>query len=310
MSGGPGAPPTRPRILLLGAAGQLGWELRRTLAPLGEVTALGRAEADLADPSALREHVRALRPRLVVNAAAYTAVDRAEAEPELAFAVNASGPRVLAEEAERAGALFVHYSTDYVFPGEGDAPYREDDATGPLNVYGASKLEGERGVVGVGGAHLVLRTSWVYGWRGHNFLRTMLRLAHEREEMRVVDDQHGSPTWSRMVAEATAQLLARCAGEEGFHLPERLWGVYHLAAGGRTTWYEFARAILEGDVRRAEQRCRALRAISTAEYPTPARRPRFSVLDCSRIAGAFRLQLPHWREQLALALAEQPGPRE
>lgn len=300
----------RPRILLTGASGQLGWELRRALAPLGEVAALGRAEADLADAAALRERVRALRPRLIVNAAAYTAVDRAEEETELAFAVNARAPRVLAEEASRAGALLVHYSTDYVFSGERDEPYAEGDATGPLNVYGASKLEGERGIAEAGGAHLVLRTSWIYGWRGHNFLRTMLRLAREREELRVVNDQHGSPTWSRMVAEATAQILARCAGGEGFALPERLWGVYHLAAAGRTTWYDFARRILEGDARRAEQRCRALRAVPSEEYPTPARRPRFSVLDCSRIAGAFQLRIPHWRDQLALVLDEQPGPRE
>jgi dTDP-4-dehydrorhamnose reductase len=296
----------RPTILLTGGTGQLGWELRRTLSPLGRVVAPGREEMDLARPESLRPVVRDLRPALVVNAGAFTAVDAAEADGETARRVNALAPAVLGEEARSLGALMVHFSTDYVFDGSAAAPYRENDPAGPLGVYGATKLEGERAVAAAGGEHLVLRTAWVYGLRGRNFLRTMLRLAGERDELRVVDDQHGSPTWSRMLAEATAAVLARCASDGGFRLPAGTGGVYHAAAAGETTWCGFARAIVEGT---AEGRGRAVEVvpIATADYPTPARRPERSTLDCARLARDFGVALPPWREQLRLCLEDLDG---
>lgn len=278
-------------ILLLGRNGQVGWELERALAPLGRVMALGRAEADLSSPDALRRAVRDLRPRWIVNAAAYTAVDRAEEEPEAAFAANAAAPGVLAEEAKRAGAVLVHYSTDYVFDGRKGAPYVEDDAPNPLNVYGRSKLEGERAVQAAGCDHLVLRTTWVYGTRGKNFLLTMLRLMAERAEVRVVADQAGAPTWSRMIAGATAAVMVKCAAG----IPS---GVYHLTAGGATTWHGFAQAIRDEAGLAAK-----VTPISTAEYPTPAVRPAYSVLDNGRLAAAFGVALPDWRASLAMAAA-------
>ena len=295
------SPGTSPTFLLTGATGQLGWELRRTLAPLGPVIAPARAELDLAEPDGIRAALQHHHPSVIVNAAAYTAVDRAEAEAELAHAINAAAPVILAEEAARSGALLVHFSTDYVFDGAAERPYREADRPNPLNVYGRSKRAGERAIEEVGGTHLIFRTSWVYGMRGSNFLRSMLRLAREREEMRVVDDQIGAPTWSRMIAEATALVLAQIAGA-GWELPSDAGGVYHLTAGGETNWYGFAQAILERDPAREEQRCRTLRPIPTSEYPTPAARPRFSVLDNQRIAERFGIRLPHWRTQLELAM--------
>ena len=270
------------RILLTGAIGQVGWELRKTLAPLGEVAAFGRAELDLRDADRLREAVRAANPDVIVNAAAYTAVDKAESERDAAFAVNAAAPGILAEEAKRNGALLVHYSTDYVFDGAKAAPYVEDDATNPLNVYGASKLAGERAVAASGCRHLILRTSWVYGPRGSNFMLTMLRLAKERPELRVVDDQLGAPTSSLAIARATVQVL-----RPGAH------GLYHLAAAGQTTWCGFARAILA----RAGS-ATPVTPIRTEDYPTPARRPRNSRLDCSRLRADFGVQMASWEEQL------------
>lgn len=297
------SPRAAPVILLTGADGQIGWELRRTLAPLGRVAAVGRAELDLTDPGGIRDAVRALAPRLIVNAAAYTAVDRAEEEPALAHGVNAEAPGVLAEEAARTGALLVHYSTDYVFDGEKRSPYVETDAPAPLNAYGRSKLEGEEAVRASGAHHLILRTSWIYGARGSNFLRTMLRLAREREELRVVSDQTGSPTWSRMVAEATALALGSLpAGGDPLAGAPAVSGTYHLTAAGETSWHGFAERILATDPRREEQRCRSVVPIATAEYPTPARRPARSVLSCDRFADAFGLRLPHWEEQLAMVL--------
>lgn len=287
-------------ILLLGGNGQVGWELERALAPLGRVAALGRAEADLASPEALRAAVRAVRPRWIVNAAAYTAVDRAEAEPEAAFAANAHAPGVLAEEARRVGAFLVHYSTDYVFDGSKGAPYTESDAPAPLNVYGRSKLAGERAVQAAGDDHLILRTTWVYGARGGNFLRTMLRLFAERDEVRVVADQMGAPTWSRMIAGATAVIVA--ASRSGTH-----GGVYHLAAAGQTSWHGFAEAIRD-TVAEPGTRVRVM-PISTAEYPTPAVRPAWSVLDCGRLARDFGVALPGWRESLELVAEEMDGRR-
>lgn len=288
-----------PLILLTGADGQIGWRLRAALAPLGRVVPATRAGLDLGDPKAVRSRVRELRPRAVVNAAAYTAVDRAEEEREAAFRINAEAPGVLAEEARRAGALLVHYSTDYVFDGRKREPYREEDPTGPLNVYGASKLAGEEAVAAAGGAHLILRTSWIYDTRGRNFLLTMLRLLREREELRVVDDQVGAPTWAAAVADATARLVARGLSSPG----ETASGVYHLSAAGETSWHGFAAAIREADPRAGEHRCRAVVAVPTSEFPTPARRPAYSVLSNERVAAAFGVRLPHWREQLRAAAA-------
>jgi dTDP-4-dehydrorhamnose reductase len=293
----------RPRILLTGSAGQVGAELVRTLAPLGELHALARAELDLADLASVRGAVRARRPDVVVNAAAYTAVDRAESERELAFRVNAEAPEALAEEAARLGALMVHYSTDYVFDGTLRTPYTESDEPAPLGVYGESKLAGERAVAAAGGAHVVLRTSWVWDTRGHNFLRTILRLAREREELRVVDDQVGAPTRARDLAEATAAML-RSIRAAGGALDEESHGVYHLTARGSTSWYGFAREILERDPAAHEQRCRRLLPIATSEYPTAARRPAYSLLDDRRIRERWGIRLPDWRESLAEALRE------
>lgn len=293
-----------PTILLTGADGQVGWELRRTLAPLGRVMALRRADADMADHARLREVVRESRPALVVNAAAYTAVDRAESEHALAFAINATAPGVLAEEAARAGATMVHFSTDYVYDGTSSTPYVEDDAVAPINAYGASKLAGDEAVAAACGAHLILRTSWVYAARGANFMRTMLRLAHERDELRVVADQKGTPTPARLIAEVTAQLLARHAGGASFVLPAGLGGTYHVATTGLTSWYDFARAILALDPRRDEQRCRSVTPIATGDFPTAARRPSFSVLDATKLERTFGLRMPEWRAQLELVMQE------
>ncbi|HSG76637.1 MAG TPA: dTDP-4-dehydrorhamnose reductase [Burkholderiales bacterium] len=270
------------RILLTGATGQVGWELRKTLAPLGEVRVFDRFGLDLADAPVLVATVRALQPDVVVNAAAYTAVDKAEAERDLAFAVNATAPRVLAEEARRIGALLVHYSTDYVFDGEKADPYVEEDATRPINAYGASKLAGEQAILASGCRHLILRTSWVYGPRGKNFYLTMLRLARERPELKVVDDQVGAPTSSLEIARATATLLAK--GSQG---------LYHMSAAGETTWCGFARAILE----RAGSATPVV-AIRTAEYPTPAKRPRNSRLDCSKLRAEHGVSLARWERAL------------
>jgi dTDP-4-dehydrorhamnose reductase len=281
------------KILLLGRNGQVGWELERALAPLGEITALGRAELDLADVPRLAATVRTLQPGVIVNAAAYTAVDKAESDRDAAFAVNATAPRVLAEEAKRIRALLVHYSTDYVFDGAKGAPYVEDDATHPLNVYGASKLAGEEAIRKSACRHLILRTSWVYGPRGANFMLTMLRLAKERPELRVVDDQLGAPTSSKSIADATATVLARALESP------RLGGLYHLAAAGETSWCGFAREILA-----QAGLATPVVPIPTEQYPTPARRPRDSRLDCARLRETFGVTLARWEEALARAMAE------
>lgn len=297
-----------PIYLVIGGSGQVGHELVRELAVLGRVVAPSSAELDLAEPARIREVVRRVRPSVVVNAGAYTAVDRAEREVERCRAINAVAPGVLAEEAAVLGAGVVHYSTDYVFDGSATRAYTETDAPNPLSVYGATKLEGERAVEAVGGAHLILRTSWVYGARGANFLRTMLRLARERSELRVVADQVGAPTWSRLIATATAHVLraALADGASGASFGSRC-GTYHLTSGGRATWHEFATAIVQGDPRRAEQRCERVVPIATAEYPTPARRPASSLLDTAKLTSTFGLVLPDWREQLPLVLDELPA---
>lgn len=292
------------RMLLIGKNGQIGWELKRALAPLGEVVAVGSGELDLSKPAEIRRAVREMRPDLIVNAAAYTAVDAAEEEPELAMAVNGEAPGVLAEEAQRSDAALVHYSTDYVFDGAKGAPYTEDDEPAPINIYGETKLAGERAVRESGAAHLILRTSWVYGLRGKNFLLTVLRLAREREELRIVDDQIGAPTWSREIAEATAQMLGQGKYEAASFLRER-GGLYHLTAGGQTSWYSFARAILDLDPDREEQVCESVEPVPTSEYPTPARRTPYSVLCNGKLKCDFGFRLPEWYEQLKSTLGAE-----
>jgi len=301
------------RILLTGAGGQVGWELARVLAPLGEVIGLDRSGLDLVQPDALRETVRAIAPEAIVNAAAYTAVDRAESEPELARAINAIAPGILAEEAQRLDAILVHYSTDYVFDGTKTEPYVESDAPNPLNVYGRTKLEGERAIGASGCRHLTLRTSWVYGARGNNFLLTMLRLARERRSLRIVDDQIGAPTWCREIAQATAILITQpelaARGADG---------LYHLTAGGATSWCGFARAIFDSpEMARLGVTPPAVEAIATSAYPTPARRPANSRLDCSRLErragirlGAWDAALERCLEELAAAGRETTAPGE
>ncbi len=282
------------RILLLGANGQVGWELARLYA--GEdLLALDRAGADLSHPESLREVVRQARPEVILNAAAYTAVDRAESEPELADRVNHLAPGVLAEEAERLGALLVHYSTDYVFDGTKTTPYVETDEPNPLNVYGATKLAGERAIAAACRRHLILRTSWVYSHRGHNFLLTMLRLGREREVLRVVDDQWGAPTSARALAEATHTAMARVLTDE---VPAGWAGVYHATCAGKTTWDGFARAILEGARQHGPRPWARIESIATAEYPTAAKRPENSSLSTRKLHTLSAMEMPFWQSAL------------
>jgi dTDP-4-dehydrorhamnose reductase len=302
------------RVLVTGAAGQVGADVARALEGRAEVVALDRAALDLARPEAIVRCIRDAKPRLIVNAAAYTAVDRAESEADLAHAVNARAPGVIAEEARRSGALLVHYSTDYVFDGSKAGPYVEADATGPLSVYGETKLEGERAVAASGCAHVILRTSWVYAPRGRNFLLTMLRLAETRDEIRVVDDQRGAPTASLELARATAELFAtagdaRPLREADLERVAAASGVYHATASGETTWYGFARAIFEDASARALEGLRVPRLvpIPTSEYPTPARRPANSVLSSELLARTFGVRLAHWRDGLARVLSVLGG---
>jgi len=287
------------KILLLGKNGQVGWELQRTLAPLGDVIALGRQELDLTDQQSIRRTVRTTRPDLIVNAAAYNAVDKAEEEPELAMAINGIGPGILAEEAVLNKALIVHYSTDYVFDGAKDSPYTEEDIPNPLNIYGKTKLAGEEAIRKTEAGYLILRTCWVYGLRGNNFLLTILRLAREKNELRIVNDQFGAPTWSRMVAESTALLLARYLFSKPEHSKK---GLYHLSADGETTWFGFTRAILE-QIEKDRKHTPILQAISTESYPTAATRPLFSVLDNNLIHEQFAITMPSWQKQLKLAIS-------
>ncbi len=294
---------SRPTILLTGADGQVGSELLRALAPLGRVVAPRRAELDLSDEAALREKVRSLQPALIVNAAAYTAVDRAESERGTAFAVNAVAPGVLADEAACIGSTMVHYSTDYVFDGTKGTPYLESDEPSPENVYGESKLAGDLAVAASGAPHLILRTSWVYAARGHNFMRTMLRLAHEREELRVVSDQVGTPTPAWLLAEVTVRLLAGHAEGSAFPISTSERGVYNVTTKGSTTWHAFAESILNLDPQQADQRCRVVTPITTADFPTPARRPAYSVLDTTRVERALGMPMPGWEEALERTMA-------
>lgn len=297
MTTAPRSPLPAPRILLTGARGQVGWELRRTLGCLGEVVALDSRAMNLADADAVRQTVRQMAPNIIVNPAAYTAVDKAENEPELAHAVNAVAPGILAEEAARLGALLVHYSTDYVFNGSGSTPWKEDDACDPLNVYGATKLAGECAIQATGCRHLIFRTSWVYGARGSNFLLTMRRLMRERPELKIVADQVGAPTWCRDLAEATAQVLGQIASPASGAAQAEPWGVYHMTNAGETSWHGFAEAIRTLDGTGAR-----LLAIPSSEYPTPAKRPLNSRLDNDRLKRTFGISLQDWRAALALCL--------
>ena len=288
-------------ILLTGKNGQVGWELQRTLQPVGKVTACDHAVLDLVDAAAVRRKLDEVRPDVIVNAAAYTAVDKAEGEPQVADAVNAAAPALLAQEAALRGALLIHYSTDYVFDGAKAAPYIESDPTAPLGAYGRSKLAGEEAIRAAGCDHLVFRTSWVYSSRGSNFLRTILRLAAEREELRVVVDQVGAPTWSRLIAEATAHALRQAMQERSGGKFES--GVFHLAAAGETSWHGFAAAIVAN---RRGLRVKTVTPITTAEYPLPAPRPANSRLDTCALHARFGLALPDWRDCLRLCLEELP----
>jgi dTDP-4-dehydrorhamnose reductase len=279
----------RAKVLVLGAGGQVGTELQRSFAGAGEVIACDRKAADLSQPEMLRDLLRRLRPDVILNAAAYTVVDRAESEAELAMTINGEAPRVLAEEAAKLDALLVHYSTDYVFDGTKQSPWVENDVTNPLNTYGATKLAGERFIEEVGGRYLIFRTSWVYGPHGHNFLLTMLRLGRERDQLRIVDDQFGAPTSSPAIADATRAVV------DVMQAGETAPGIYHLTCGGDTTWCGFAREIFaRARVSKAPQ----VTGIPSNEYPTPAARPKNSVLSNEKLKSVYRVELPHWQTAL------------
>ena len=293
------------KILLLGKNGQVGWELQRSLAPLGELTALDAESqelcGDFTDLEGLAQTIRAVAPDVIVNAAAHTAVDKAESEPELARTINALAPEVLAQEAQRCDAWLIHYSTDYVFNGSGDKPWLETDATAPLNVYGATKLEGERLIQQSGCRHLIFRTSWVYGARGSNFARTMLKLAQERDSLKVINDQIGAPTGADLLADVTAHAIRTV------HKHPELSGLYHLVAGGETSWHGYASFVLDF-ARRAGIPLKvapdAIQAVPASAFPLPACRPYNSRLDSQKLQNAFDLSMPMWKTGVARMLTE------
>ena len=299
------------RILLLGRGGQVGSALLPLLHALGEVVAPDRNIADLSQPSRLVAVVDEVRPQIIVNAAAYTAVDKAERERELAFRVNRDAPEALAQSAARLGALLVHYSTDYVFGGDSgsDAPgYSENDATGPLGVYGESKLAGEVAIAAAGGAHIVFRTAWVYSATGQNFVRTMRHLSHERETLRVVADQIGTPTWASDIAAVTAAIVGRYCDGTGGMAAEQL-GIFHLTSDGRTSWHGFAQTIIEAErARNGPVATVSIEPIAASQYPTAAKRPAFSVLDNSRLQTVYGIALEDWRARFQAFLAAESAP--
>jgi dTDP-4-dehydrorhamnose reductase len=296
---------TERRILVTGVSGQVGFELARALQGLGQVLAPRRAECDLSNPDSLRNYVRAQRPDLIVNPAAYTAVDKAEEDRAAAFAINAEAPAVLAEEAGKLGAAVIHYSTDYVFDGTKSGAYVEDDPTNPSNVYGASKLAGEQALRDSGVPHLVFRTSWVYGSRGANFVLTMLKLARDKDELSIVADQIGAPTWCRTIADLTAHVVAQGAasGDLSKWLGERS-GIYHLTSTGAASWADFAEAIFE---EAGLEKRPAVKRIPTSEFPRPATRPLNSRMSGEKLARTFGLRAPEWRDALRLCLGEMQG---
>ena len=288
------------KILISGKTGQVAVELQKHLAGLGELIVLGRDVLDLSQPDQIRAQVRAHKPDLLIIAAAHTAVDQAENEPELAFAINAIAPGVFAEEAAAQGIPLIHYSTDYVFDGRKPAPYTEDDATNPLGVYGKSKLAGELAIAASGAQHLILRTSWVYSTHGKNFLLTMQRLLQERSELRVVADQIGAPTWAGTIAQSTRALIERWQSGDA-----AAWGTYHLTASGETSWFGFTQAIA-GHLTAQGKACATLEPIPASAYPTPAARPQNSRLDCSKLAREWGVTQPDWEAALSECVAEQP----
>jgi len=290
------------RLIVFGKNGQVGWELQRTLAPLGEVVALGKEDVDLADYGLLRQVISKLQPQVIVNAAAYNDVDKAEEEQDLAMAINAIAPGVMAEEAKAKGATLIHFSTDYVFDGEHGKPYSEDDTTRPLNIYGQSKLKGEQAIERVQGIYLIFRTGWVYSFRKGSFPVKVLRWARSQKVIRVVEDQVGSPTWCRMLAETTARVLAMAAKKDSSWLNHRS-GLYHLTGKGTISRFEWAKAVLSLDPRKEEQVVKKLKPARTAEFPTAARRPVYSALCCERFESVFEMHLPHWEDSLKLAMA-------
>lgn len=285
------------QILLIGHDGQVGFELQRALAPLGQVTAICYPAIDFADPGSIVRVVREARPQLIVNAAAYTAVDKAESEPDLCRKLNATAPAILAEEAGRLGAGLIHYSTDFVFDGAKQQPYIETDEPHPLNVYGATKLEGDLAIQASGVPHLIFRLAWVYGLRGKNFLLTLRRLASEGKPLRVVSDQVGCPTWCRSIAEATATALATVRLADGTFDLHEVSGLYHCVCGGQTSWHGFTRAFTPPEI--------PVTPITTADYPGPARRPTYTVLNCDKLAHAFGKPMPQWETALRDCLASR-----
>lgn len=307
----------KPAILLIGTSGQVGRELNRMLPRVGQVTALDRQRLDLTQPEEVRRAIRTFHPSFIVNAAAHTAVDKAESEEAVARAINAQAPAVMAEEAKKIGASLIHFSTDYVFDGLKSVPYEEDDPANPQNVYGRTKLEGERAIQASGATHLIFRTAWVYATEGRNFLLTILRLATQREELKIVRDQIGAPTLNSEIAGAVTNILAKiCNTKDASFSPANVSGIYHMTAGGETSWYDFANAILE-EAAKLPATCqwfaaatnklpvitRRVMPIATAEYPTPARRPAYSVLSNARLNRTFSLQLPDWQRQLRSVFA-------
>jgi dTDP-4-dehydrorhamnose reductase len=284
-------------LLLLGKTGQLGWELERTLQPLGLVTACDYPEINMADADSIRNAVQASQPDVIVNATAYTAVDKAESEPELAEAINGRGPGILAEEARKLRAVLIHYSTDYVFDGKKGAPYDETDLPNPVNVYGASKLHGEQAIQQGGSDYLILRTSWVYSLRQGGFVNKVLEWVRHQDKLQMVTDQVGNPTWCRMLAEVTAQMLSR--GIE--HIREHT-GLYHLAGSGCASRYDWAKLILDLDPKKSEQKVKEIIPALSADFPTPAQRPLFSALECDHFAVTFGLCLPPWEAALRMAI--------
>ena len=298
------------KILILGKQGQVAWELQRTLASLGNITVFGSQDLDLANPDMIRTQVRSIQPDIIVNAAAYTAVDKAETESDSCRVINAIAPGILAELARESQALLVHYSTDYVFDGTKVGAYSETDPTNPLSVYGASKLAGEQAIIQVDCAHLIFRTTWVYGNRGKNFLLTILRLAAEKQELKIVADQIGSPTWSRSISEATAQIIAQCRHDsrsERLRQRSSIKGLYNLSAAGNTSWHGFANQIVDRSRSinpELDLSIEQILPIPATDYPTPAQRPANSVLDNGKLNAAFDVVLPDWQEALSLAMED------
>lgn len=283
------------KILILGSYGQVGWELCRTLSPLGQIIAHDRDTFDLSSPDFTSRTLQEIKPHVIVNAAAYTAVDKAETDQKACMAINASAPQVLAEAAKRLNALLIHYSTDYVFDGNSTQPYKEQDKPNPQNIYAQSKLAGDQAILSSGCPHVILRTSWVYGSRGHNFLLTMLKLAQQRDTLKIVDDQIGAPTWSRLIAESTAQVIARYQGQDG---------IYNLTSAGKTSWFGFAKTIFDLYSTKKSLKVPQLISIPSSEYPVPAKRPQNSLLCHEKLQKTFGIRLPDWKNALEMCLEE------